>query len=586
MGKGCELEARIKGPALHKTSIQRLLALYQDWETTSYTEQRSRIVGVSAIYRSIDNGPIVMKTKVDRVREEWYTVVLSLEEEVQDMTLVSRYFATTKKKRWSRMETKNLRLDITHFVDTEIYQVEVEMTKIKHLKRFQKYIKYVLDILLDSPLEISRKRYELARELVMEPSLCPGTIIQISKGILQKPRTLEYQQLRDMISIEELWITPKRDGLRVFLLVFNTMVYSIDLIGHVRLLSMNTPYTSSEVRIIDTEMDHGKYYAFDLASPYKLGLVDRLQLLEETIDYIKDYVDVSIKQYHRVNSPCRVDEIMDYWSRISRENVDGMIFVDGSKPYLGEVFKWKPKITVDLCIREGSLYAAHDKNIPELKLDPGEFSNLDDNRVYELELYRGTAKIIRVRDDKPSPNSRRVVMSNIRASNLGNIWDQDSCHLLRIYHSIVRQSLGEDALDITKDNIHKTLRGNKYSTVCLSFVLNRYSLRVKELFSKGLSARRLVGIFMDGDRVPMERTSDGFLIKPIDKDKYRIRIAGSKVDSLEKRFRVRDLDMFREYGFQLIETKVLGMDEMCLSSKEKTLSNMFTSFVMTRTKTL
>src|SRR5690242_10995477 len=120
LGPERELEGRIKGPLLHKASIRRLLALYQDWIVTTYEEQRSRIVGMSAVYRSIDGGPIVMKTKVDRIREEWYTVVLSTEEEVQDMTLVSRYFATIQKQRWSRMETKNLRLDVTHFIGTDI----------------------------------------------------------------------------------------------------------------------------------------------------------------------------------------------------------------------------------------------------------------------------------------------------------------------------------------------------------------------------------------------------------------------------------------------------------------------------------
>src|SRR5690348_6298073 len=68
-----ELEARVKGPILHKAAVSRLLDEYHDWQMTEYTEQRSRIVGVSAVYRCIDDGPIVMKTKVDRVRDEWYT---------------------------------------------------------------------------------------------------------------------------------------------------------------------------------------------------------------------------------------------------------------------------------------------------------------------------------------------------------------------------------------------------------------------------------------------------------------------------------------------------------------------------------
>jgi len=120
--------------------------------------------------------------------------------------------------------------------------------------------------------------------------------------------------------------------------------------------------------------------------------------------------------------------------------------------------------------------------------------------------------------------------------------------------------------------------------VCLSFVLNRYVSRIHELFSNGLfcKTKRLVGIFMDGDRVPMEETHDGYTIIPVGDDRYKIRIGGTKIDTIEKRFRVKDLDMFTRYGFKSVETTVLGTDELCLSSGEKTLSNMFTSFVLTK----
>ncbi|OAQ22260.1 hypothetical protein K457DRAFT_131407 [Linnemannia elongata AG-77] len=240
------------------------------------------------------------------------------------------------------------------------------------------------------------------------------------------------------------------------------------------LLAMGTPYTSSVCSIIDTEythgeysgMDpdgdslggcskdtlHGRYHAFDLAIPGEHTLVHRLQLLEDIVDKIKDHVPVVIKEYHRIQYPGdRIDAIKCYWKKMSQRNVDGMIFVDGSREYLGDVYKWKPVTTVDLLIRnEKELYAAHGKHIPELALDTGGVTVIDDT-VYEMELCRGgVAKIVRARKDKPSPNSIRVVLSNIRACALGNIWDEDSCHLLRIYHSRIRKELmGKSALDIT-----------------------------------------------------------------------------------------------------------------------------------------
>ncbi len=586
--ENCELEARIKGPILHKAAVSRLLASYDDWEVREYTEQRSRIVGVSAIYRCIDDGPIVMKTKVERVRDEWYTLVLSTEEAVEGMTLVSRYFATTNKIRWARQMASNIRMDVTYIKEQNIYQVELEMTKIKHWKRFQKHLKHVVDMLLDSPLYVSRKRFELVEEITNGF----GTCISVTNGRYQKPITADWSVINKMVTdVKDLRVTPKMDGVRMFLVSFNGMVYSVDTFCHVRLLATNTKYKSPVYNIIDTELVSGEYHAFDIVSDDGITLDKRLELLEQAITQIKDYVHVIAKRYTSLSEGLtRVDAIRKAWSDIkSTKDVDGMIFVDASSRYLDSVWKWKPVVTIDANIIDGSLYAAHGKHIKELVLDeiPDDVS---ESVVYELEIYnKNHARILRERTDKPSANSKKVVRANIGAANLGGIWDKDSCHLMRIYHSNVRKSLMEtskNVLEITQENIHgikNKIKDRKYQLVCLSFVLNTHMDELARVVPKVVArGSKIVGIFMG--MVPDEDMStDGFSVKHSGGHKYHLTIHGSRVDHDEKKFTLRDLGEFaKRIGFEVQETRQLGVGELCISSVERQLSSMFVSFVLAR----
>ncbi|KAG0067761.1 hypothetical protein BGZ89_005714 [Linnemannia elongata] len=500
-----ELEARVKGPILHKAAVSRLLDEYHDWQMTEYTEQRSRIVGVSAVYRCIDDGPIVMKTKVDRIRDEWYTLVLSTEEPVDGMTLVSRYFATTEKTRWSRDMASNVRLDVTYIKDQDMYQVELEMTKIKHRRRFQKHLQHVIGLLLDSTLYISRKRFELVQEIANGY----GTHISVHVGKYQKPVTLSWDMVRDLVTnVKDLRVTPKMDGARMFLVSFNGMVYSVDIQCHVRLLAMDTTYTSPMYHIIDTELVQGVYHAFDVVSGDGVVLDTRAELLQQAISHIKDHVHVVVKEYTPLpEGLLRVDAIKEAWSDIRSKQVDGMIFVDGSSPYLDPVYKWKPVVTIDANIMGGVLYAAHGKRIRELVLKVP--MDVSETTVYELEIYnKNHAKVVRERKDKPSANSKRVVKANIAAANLGSIWDKTGCHLMRIYHSNIRKDLmesrsSEKLLEITQRNIHTYARDVDATKVRVILIRS---------IPKVIAHRpRIVGVYM-GMVPDKDVVTDGFSV--------------------------------------------------------------------------
>jgi hypothetical protein len=456
-----ELEARIKGPLLLEANVLRLLDHYQDWVVEEYVERRSRVIGaVSAVYRVINTGPMILKTKLEtlKYRDAWFTVVLSSEREVppDEMTLVGKYFSTTtEKKRWSRWLLPSfLRLDITQ-IGPHAYGVEVEVilpTEPTPLPpdlplQFLSGVKEVVSLLQDSPLPLTRKRYELVREVVSGTYPWSSPLLHVARARYQTPRTLDYSHFLSLYHTQDLFLTPKKDGTRRFLLLLNGRVYSIDTHNHVRLLDDEGSYQGGDPVLLDTEYTPltGTYHLFDLLQPGTL-LVRLRSLKAFFLSHTSPRVQWVLKPYFPVPVSDRMEFIAQTWKGLSEDpTLDGLILTRGSSSYLSPVWKWKPQVTVDLlATSDGHLYAGGNKEVTSLfsLLLPSSFPCPWSGVVVEWKVEDPkTLTPLRPRPDKRSPNSYEVVLHNLTSLPLTHLWTGLGCFLMRKYHNQVKRQL-------------------------------------------------------------------------------------------------------------------------------------------------
>jgi hypothetical protein len=385
-------------------------------------------------------------------------------------------------------------------------------------------------------------------------------------------------------------MTAKKDGVRRFLVIFNGMIYSIDTKNHVRLLRMNGIYTSSVPRIIDTEYVNEKYFAFDLVDKV-LSLHPRLKLMSRLCEGL----DVILKEYYPVNS---ITDVSNFWKEISDKD-DGIIFTTEEAMYHDTVWKWKEHVTIDSYIGK---------------------------EVYELELLSpDTTKIVRLREDKEFPNSKKVIENNISEGlPLRWVWDGKSCFLMRRYHNSVKKLLlgnvkGKIILDIgtgqgadirkwtgakrvyciepvpneefqkrlkTSNVKIKVVSGTSFSKkvdiMSVFFCLNLFSpgdlQELKHTVSR-TSPGKIIGIFMDGDLVPDMQETFCYSIRNLDDKRYRLTLFETRIiDQVEQRVYLSQLKFT---GYKLVDNGILSSDSI-MSPCEMELSRMFRYFIFTR----
>lgn len=645
-----ELEVRLKGNILKKSNVHRLLSAYDNWTVVEYTEKRNRIIGASScVHRCINDGNVILKTKIDTVKfsDGWISMVLSTEERVNKITMVTKYFKIFTKKRWSKLMTKNIRLDITYINVEDIWQVEVELlrnTKNKYKDELINCVSKVINILQDSPVYVSRKRFELVKEIVED--LVPN--FSVTKHKYQKPRTLDYRGFQQVLSNRNYRMTPKMDGIRVFLVIFNGMVYSVDTNTHVRLLytGLNT-YTSPVYCILDTELVSGKYFIFDIVTNNG-SLDNRLIAIDEITKKLKPTnLNFITKTYTQISYRDTVPFICKYWERIKKANVDGIIFIDSSRMYNNYVWKWKPILTVDLFVGEDKLlYSGSDTPLTEYK------TNVDDSLVKKIGVYEfkivnnNGLEMVRYREDKSKPNGQYVIESNIkRGFPLVNVWNGRGCFLLRKYHNYIKKRLlgknantlldigsgqggdilkwksmnvvycvepnkqareefrkriseldvGEFATNVSlikcgienTNKIYNKIPKNSVDTISIFFCMNLFVNNLDKMFEviSYVASRkcRIVGTFLDADELmEADYSSNCFQITNLTNDNYNITLFDTRVENQTEYKLTMDriADPLINLGFNLHSSNLLTNNK--LSTEESKLTKMYREFTFVR----
>jgi hypothetical protein len=480
--RNVEVEARIKGPIVRADTAKRLLREFGMEDGVEYEEQRNKATSgaQTVVYRCINGGNIVCKSKVKSFKayNEWATIVVSTEVDLRtNEMLAERHFVRTTKTRYSKELHGTLRLDVTHLHDDDTFQVEVEVLEYGSWEDFAQCIRQVIGVLQDSPLYISRKKFDVVRCIVGGEGYYVSTGANLNKkgsiivdcstnfsmhlGKYQKPVTLTKKRLPSIFR-EETYMTPKLDGVRRFIVTFNGMTYDIDPEHmHTRLLSNDSPYVDPFPSIIDAELVDGMYNIFDICA-FKGWYVGN-EVLSSRLKYAKTWINLSrldncrMKEYERILDDNPVEQINAFFQR-HRDGpfpIDGIVFAGGSRTYMENVIKWKERVTIDLAMDgNGVLEERVVANSINSDLIPKKSDGTlrDGAGIYEFEVLgrvedEDTSKfdlrVLRFRDDKKKPNSSVVIVNNIDGMELQGIWEGHACVLMRRYHNAVKRGMLE-----------------------------------------------------------------------------------------------------------------------------------------------
>lgn len=490
-----EVEARIKGPIVREDTAKRLLRKYTMQDGIQYVEQRNKATSgaQTVVYRCIDGGNIICKSKLKSFKcyNEWVSIVISTEIDTKSSEMLAeKHFVETTKTRYSKLlYNGTLRLDITHLHDDDIYQVEVEALMYDFPDKFMECIRDVVGTLQDSPLYISRKKFDAVRCIVGGEGYYTSTSATINKkgsidvdcttpfsiyhGRYQTPITLTKRRLRSIFR-KEMYMTPKLDGMRRFIVTFNGMVYDIDPEHmHVRLLSNESPHHDPFPSIVDTELVLGMYNIFDICvlDGWYVGDETLSSRLEHAKVWLQSFLWMNncvIKEYEKVLDNNPVEQIGNFFQRYRNGTfpIDGIIFVDGRRGYTNRVIKWKDHVTVDLMMeKDGTLEGRITANSIDTTCIPkrNDDTLVDGTGVYEFEILRTIEnetsfkfdlRVLRFRDDKKKPNSSKVIVNNVDGLPLRDIWNGHACVLMRQYHNAVKRKIlatyakGRTVLDV------------------------------------------------------------------------------------------------------------------------------------------
>lgn len=474
-----ELEYRFK--SVDVDEFNRLLMYLQSnkcykYVTYIYHEQRIRIPHEKAkIFHRIistDNDvKIESKTQIKKyssseVYDRWMSLVVSLETDIQYSDHINKTeIIPVKKERHSFiiMDGKWGRVDLTNINNGEKYSIELELmeTEWGEIKLLESFIR----IIKDSPMFIKRHMYDLCLSLASKKYTKKGGTICffcIKDKKFQTPITMLKNQIVDKdlkIFKGGFYITPKLDGVRRFLIMFNNNCYSIDAKNKIRYEGCFDAgafgYTHGSCCILDCEFLDKVYHVIDVVVYEDNYIGDTLKSPQNRLKMFfnrhhfpnnsfitpKHYVDIS-------TDIDDIDKIGNRW-KLFFKHMDGLIIV--SKVYSGACYKIKYITTIDLEYDEDRLWSSDRVDFTYLYSSSLPLNQqLDDGNIYEFDLLENGSIILqRKRYDKMEANYSDVIKNNLSPTVLSmNVFRGYGAIMMRKYHNITKKLILTDFVHI------------------------------------------------------------------------------------------------------------------------------------------
>ena len=488
-----EVEARIRRQLVNRHSVQQLIEAFDDWEITTYSERRKISKhNRKCTYRSrvFEDGTseTICKSSISKedANDAWCAVHVSVEAPMPSMQRALDAVEPVSVTRYRRAVDG-------HYVDVTVsqskigseaspsattsqdvglgsdFRVEVEASDVTNLVNMPHLMLDVVNtvcaVLQGNKICVGYYDWKTVAHL-SSTSFGPFCI---DRKNFQKPRTMTIDVLYQVSKNPEEWIvTPKVDGVRRFLLIFNGMVYSVGTAKDVTFECKTG--REHDPCVLDCEFAHGTYYAFDMPVLHgeycgSMNIEERLSEMDAVISDLHP-LNVIPKPYESFSSFDGLAALYDSFSHPTsgqrsepslrftavpgcRCNVDtdGLIFYRKAGGYMQAVPKWKVHSTVDLSVTgDGKLMTCdgHEVEVKHAGLPEGSFG------VWEFAFDRRSECLVakRPRPDKPQANSAHIVEKNLYNSVPGTIFTGQGFYLMRKYHNRVKRWAITQARDV------------------------------------------------------------------------------------------------------------------------------------------
>ena len=442
-----EVEARIRRQLVSRHSVQLLIGAFDDWEITAYSEKRKISKhNRKCTYRSraFEDGTseTICKSSISKedVNDAWCAVHVSVEAPMPSMQRALDAVEPVSVTRYRRT-ADGQHVDVTMIGLESDFRVEIEASDVTELAKRPRAlldaVNAVCAVLQGNNTCVGYYDWKTVAHL-SATSFGPFCI---DRKHFQKPRTMTVDVLYQISKNPEEWmVTPKVDGVRRFLLIFNGRVYSVGTAKDVAFLGETVNHDPC---VLDCEFARGTYHAFDMPVLHgeycgSMNFDDRLSEMDAVISHLGDRftLDVSAKPYESFSSFDGLAALYDVFSE--RQDIDGLIFYRKAGGYMQAVPKWKVHSTVDLSVTEDGRLMTCDRHEVELR-----HTGLPENSfgVWEFALDRGSDCLVakRPRPDKPQANSAHIVEKNLYNSVPGTIFTGQGFYLMRKYHNRVKR---------------------------------------------------------------------------------------------------------------------------------------------------
>lgn len=607
-----ELEVRFR--SVSKRQYLRIKEQLSRFEEQSFKEIKASEPGNKVYYhrlREYDSETVTQsKTKIFKkvLHDKWISVVLSLELEINSSTLLHSQRKIERRRTSASIDDGRATLEITQ--SDNDFQVELEIHNTEW--DFLSFVDEVNMAMNDSPLPLRRSMSDTVKNIVHKDY----ERVNISKRLYQVPVTMMSDFFSRSLFCGDLYATPKMDGERRFLVIFNGEVYSVDLLEQVRYEDISCAYDSSSPSILDCEYVRGEYWIIDVVVfDGKYSSDRRAEVFPEFLR--KPRVEVP-------RSCADLEKVYSSWKQ--SYEMDGMIVT--SREYMGPSYKLKEFNTVDLKVTQDNSLETHQGDVVianhEEKLTPGE--------IYEFKvLGPKTLQKYRHRADKPRPNSSKVVENNMSdACVTSRCLFGEKALMMRKLHNEEKRKLyscnkgdviidvgtgqggdfakwGEAAkvysIDASHEQFFKRIpeksrkkvmtiseRMRKYDAfsskinlkadiVSMFFCLNLFEdadlEKLYEMISrKTKTSAKIIGSYFS----PLEeRSNECYAVSFMEGDAYRIRIEGTRIDQVERRFDFKKFES-RLHDMKLKTAKHFSACNASMSKNEISLSSQFHFF--------
>lgn len=570
--KDYELEARLYGQFINKFSINRfvsayssLFSLYTYKEMIKYAKDNK---GVRYRYRLFSDGnyEFICKTRVvrEKFEDQWFNIVVSAEKPI-DFSRFEEIFGnvfddeTSIKARYKAV-INNCLVELSDIAEVE----KLESTTPEQL---YDTVLWLVTSLQDSPKLVTRSDYEVVNQV-------------LKKVVIQRPITLNKSRLNR--TKDALYISPKYDGLRVFLIIKGDKVLQADLKKSIKYINHQRIYTD-KFSVLDCELVNGVHYLMEV-------------LVYNEQDLSNESFDVRISYRNQFDFPQKpyypFTRLSDIYKYSIGEYVDGSIIVTNK-----EILKWKPQVTVDILLKKKDIqyrgWHVHNRDqVPN-----------DTICEFLVEIGNKTLYFLKIRDDKPSPNSIKVFDDNVSGIVTKNILVGEGLKLMKAYHirernkmvkiksaknllsfgpvKFKKESIKHYKKVLYVDSESKSIGKFTPDVIATFYSINKLDINYLVTLLKNMDkGGKFIGVIM---AYIEDVDNDLYKVKKLEDNKYLITLYGTKiVNSKETLYDLHEFDQqLRKLGF--VVDYMSKLDQGNMSSDELILSSWYVKFSYTKT---